>query len=70
MVRGVGGVCNMCMCLARSGVGGEWVKDWVWALPILQEQGESGICVRVLVAVMFGGVCGQLGPWSGRVWWC
>ena len=27
-VRGVGGVCGMCMCLARggvSGVGGEWV---------------------------------------------
>ena len=28
MVRGVGGVCNMCICLARGGVGGvggEWV---------------------------------------------
>ena len=24
LVRGVGGVCDMCMCLAR-GVGGEWV---------------------------------------------
>ena len=24
VVRGVGGVCDMCMCLARSGVGGEW----------------------------------------------
>ena len=22
-VRGVGGVCDMCMCLARGGVGGE-----------------------------------------------
>ena len=22
VVRGVGGVCNMCMCLARGGVGG------------------------------------------------
>ena len=28
VVRGVGGVCDMCMCLARGGVGGvggEWV---------------------------------------------
>ena len=24
-VRGVGGVCDMCMCLARGGVGGEGV---------------------------------------------
>ena len=28
LVRGVGGVCDLCMCLARGGVGGvggEWV---------------------------------------------
>ena len=25
VVRGVGGVCDMCMCLARGGVGGEGV---------------------------------------------
>ena len=25
VVRGVGGVCDMCMCLARGVVGGEWV---------------------------------------------
>ena len=24
-LRGVGGVCEMCMCLARGGVGGEGV---------------------------------------------
>ena len=24
VVRGVGRVCDMCMCLARGGVGGEW----------------------------------------------
>ena len=23
-MRGVGGVCEMCMCLARGGVSGEW----------------------------------------------
>ena len=29
-VRGVGGVCDMCMCLARVGVGGEgseWMRE-------------------------------------------
>ena len=25
-VRGVGGVCDMCMCLARASVGGERVS--------------------------------------------
>ena len=30
LVRGVGGVCDMCMCLARGGVGGEggeWIRQ-------------------------------------------
>ena len=26
VVRGVGGVCDMCMCLDRGGVGCEWVR--------------------------------------------
>ena len=26
-MRGVGGVCEMCMCLARGGVGGEGVSE-------------------------------------------
>ena len=25
-IRGVGGVCEMCLCLARGGVGGEGVS--------------------------------------------
>ena len=25
-IRGVGVVCEMCMCLARGGKGGEWVS--------------------------------------------
>ena len=44
VVRGmgrVGGVCEMCMCLARGSVGGEGGReDCVWALPILWEQVE------------------------------
>ena len=31
LVRGVGGVCDMCMCLARCGVGGEG-GEWVGGL--------------------------------------
>ena len=30
LMRGVGGVCDMCMCLARGGVGGEggkWMRE-------------------------------------------
>ena len=26
-MRGVGGVCEICMCLARGGVGDEWMKE-------------------------------------------
>ena len=51
----------MCMCLVLGGVGGE---DWVWALPILWEQGECWTCV------CFGcdGVGGSgSGTWT-RVW--
>ena len=25
-LRGVGGVCEMCMCMDRRGVGGEWIR--------------------------------------------
>ena len=71
VVRCVGGVCAMCMCLARGGVGGVRVsrpQDWVWALPIQEEHVESGVCC-VLVAVVWGGVgrewVGSLG--QGRV---
>ena len=56
VVRGVGGVCDMCMCLDRGGVGGEGVsgrENWVWALPILWGHGECWTCVCVLVAVVW-----------------
>ena len=51
-MRGVGGVCEMCMCLARGGVGVEGVsglEDWILALPILWEQGKCWTCVWVVV---------------------
>ena len=56
VVRGVGVVCDMCMCLARGGVGGEGVsglENWVWALPMLWGEVECWTCVCVLVAVVW-----------------
>ena len=48
VVRGVGGVCDMCMCSGRGD------RIGFLALPFLGEHGESGICVSVLVAVVLG----------------
>ena len=31
-MRGVGGVCEMCMCLARGGVCGEGEGEWMRGL--------------------------------------
>ena len=56
-MRRVGGVCEMCVCVW---LGAAWVErgvsgreDWVWALPILWEQGECWTYVCVLVAVVW-----------------
>ena len=39
-MRGVGGVCEICMCLAWGGIGGEGVNRWEdWVLPLLWVQG-------------------------------
>ena len=45
VIRGVGGVCEMCTCLARGSIGVKGVSDnrirgLDWALPILWEQGD------------------------------
>ena len=56
LVRGVDGVFDMCMCLARAGVGGEggeWMRKLGLALPILWGQRECWTCVCVLVAVVW-----------------
>ena len=57
LVRDVGGICDMCMCLARGGVGGEG-GEWMRKLglgffPILWGHGECWTCVCVLVAVVW-----------------
>ena len=54
LVRGVGGVCDMCMCLARGGVGGdggEWMREL--GLGFTNPLGECWTCVCVLVAVVW-----------------
>ena len=73
VVRGVSGVCVMCMCLARRGVGGGGVsglEDCVWALPILWEQGDCWTCVCVWLRWCRWGVGRGLEPGSGGVGWC
>ena len=42
-IRGVGGVCETCMCLARGGVGGEAVK-WGVVCGVGSESGGVGLC--------------------------
>ena len=72
----VSGVCDMCMCLARGGVrkvGVSGLQDWVWYLPILEEQGKVGyVSVFWLQCCgwCWGRVGGRLESWFGRVGWC
>ena len=66
----------MWLALGRvEAVGISGLEDWVWALPILYEQGECGKCGCVWVAVWWM-MLGVVGAWSGlgsgswRVVWC
>ena len=67
VVRGVGGVCDMSMSLARGGVGGdgsEWMSGGVL------DRGSVGH-VSVIWLRWCGWVGGRgLGPGSGAVVWC
>ena len=71
VVTCVGRVCDMCMCLVR---GGRCWGEWVTGLG-LEEHGESGICIYVLVAVLRV-VLGESGwaawarVWEGRMVLC
>ena len=56
LVRGVGGVCDMCMCLARGGVGGEggeWMRELGLGFTNPLGTGGCWTCVCVLVAVVW-----------------
>ena len=60
LVRGIGGVCDMCMCLARGGVGGkggEWMREF--GLGFTNPLGTGGV-----LGLCFG--CGGVGgEWVG-----
>ena len=60
-MRGVGGVCELCMCLARGGVWGVWMRGLAFSNSVGTE-GVLDVCLG------FGGVGGSgLGSWSGGV---
>ena len=57
LVRGVGGVCDMCMCLARGGVGGEggeWMREL--GLGFTNPLGTGGVLDMCLCFGCVGGV--------------
>ena len=76
VVRGVGAVCDMCMCVARDGVGGvrgEWVRGLGWGYTNPgRTGGKWNMCVFLLrwCGWCWGGVNGRFGPGSRRVGWC
>ena len=62
VVRGVGGVCDMCLCLARGGVGGErgeWMREL--GLGFTNPVGKGGV---LDVCLYFG--CGGVGSVDGE----
>ena len=68
-MRGVGGVCELGICLAQAG----WDRCmWGFGLgiPIMWEQGECGACICVwIVSVEVGGGLSQcLVRWCDVVW--
>ena len=68
LVRGVGGVCDMCMRLARGGVGVE--GDERIGFGLYQSCGDRGSVGHVFVLRWCRwGVGRGLGPWSGAVGW-
>ena len=62
LVRGVGGVCDMCMCLARGGVGGEWMREM--GLGFTNPAGTGGV-LDMCLCFGCGGVGGEwVGAWT------
>ena len=77
LVRGVGGVCDLCMCLARGGMGGEggeWMREF--GLGFTNPVGTWGVLEMCMcfgcsgVGVVAGEWVGGLRPVSGAVGWC
>ena len=74
VVRGVGGVCDMCMCLTRGGVGGdggEWMRELGFGFT--NAVGTGGV-LDMCLCFGCGGVGGVGGEWvwgldQGRERW-
>ena len=62
LVRGVGGVCDMCMCLARGGVGGEGLSGEL-GLGFTNPLGTGGV-LDMCLCFGCGGVGGVGGEWA------
>ena len=65
VVRGVGGVCDMCMNLDRGsvgGAGGEWMTEL--GLGFTNPVGTGGV-LDMCLCFGFGGVGGVGGEWVG-----
>ena len=71
VVRGVGGVCDMCMCLALGGVGGKGGDEWRIGFGLYQSCGDRGV-LDVCLCFGCGGVGGEWvgGLDQGRRRWC
>ena len=64
MIR-VGGVCEMCTCLARGGVSGEG-GEWIRGLGLgFSNPVETGEVLDVCLCLGWGGVVGVGGEWFG-----
>ena len=64
LVRGVVGVCAMCMCLGRGGVGGEggeWMREL--GLGLTNPVGTGGV-LDMCLCFGCGGVDGVGGEWA------
>ena len=71
LVRGVGGVCDMCMCLSRGcvgGEGGEWMREL--DLGFTNPLGTGGVLDMCLCGWCRWRVGRGLGQGSGAVGWC
>ena len=60
-MRGVGGVCEMCMCLARGREGGEWMRGLGLGLGFTNPVGAGGL---MDVCLCLG--CGDVGGVAGE----
>ena len=70
-MRGVDGVCDMCMCLARGWVEAVGVTGLGMDFTNSGGTWKSGVCVLVAVVWVVLGESGWVfGPGSGRVGWC